>query len=169
MQIVGLVLLSLMLQGSTPAKVEVTFDGKANFGTFHTYSWTRGYDAFNPTVHKVIVEALEAQMTAAGFTKVATGGDVTLAYYTVGSTDVDLKALDKAERAGDNNVPTRTLGRLVVAMRRPAAGAPSNQTLWTAGTREFVDSDPVKMKETINQVAARLFDTYPGRKTAGAK
>jgi len=169
MHMIGLALLSLMLQGSAPAKVEVSFDGKANFGAFHTYSWTKGYDAFNPNVHKVIVEALEAQMTTAGFTKVASGGDVTLAYYTVGSTDLDLKALDKAERAGDGNVPTRTLGKLVVAMRKPGAGQPSNQTLWTAGTREFVDSDPVKMKETINQVAARLFETYPGRKTAGAK
>jgi len=169
MQMIGLLLLSLMLQGSTPAKVEVTFDAKADFAAFHTYTWTRGYDAFNPNVHKAIVEALEAQMAAIGFTKVASGGDVTLAYYTVGSTNVDLKALDKAQKAGDSNVPTRTLGRLVVAMRKPTTGKPDNETLWTAATREFVDSDPVKMKETVGLVATRLFDTYPGRKTAPSK
>ena len=39
--------------------------------------------------HKLIVEALEAEMAARGFTKVATGGDVTLSYSSMAVTNVD--------------------------------------------------------------------------------
>ena len=59
MKIMGLVLFSLVLaaqgaqvgaQGSQVGRVETTFDKKANFGAFRTYSWLAGYKASNPVV-----------------------------------------------------------------------------------------------------------------------
>jgi len=162
MQIFGLMLiLGLALQGTDTQKVETAFDKKADFASFRTYSWGPGYNAFNPDAHKIIVAALEAEMAKLGFTKVATGANVTLAYYTLASTNVDLKALDKAERAGSDAVPTKTLGRLVVIMRSPASGGGESQQVWSASTREYIDADLAKLDATVRTVAARLFATYP--------
>ena len=102
-------------------------------------------------------------MASLGYTKVANGADVSLVYYTVMSFEVDLKDLDKIEREGRGTIaPTKALGRLVVALRRPNSTA----RIWAASTREHLDPDPAKLGDTIRSVTARLFDTYPGRKPA---
>jgi len=166
MHIIGLMLVSLALAAQGTAKVETTFDKKTDFAALHTYSWTAGLHAFNQDAHKIIVAAFEAEMAGLGFTKVASGGDVTVAYYTVAGTNVDLKALDKIEKEGrGGTAPTKTFGRLVVIMR----GAATNQQIWTASTREYVESDPAKLGDTLRGVTARLFETYPGRKGARSK
>jgi hypothetical protein len=151
------VLLVALIATQTPpvGKVDSTFDKKANFASFKTYQWTPGTHAFNPAAHKIIVEALEAEMAAHGFTKVAAGGDVTLSYSSTTVANVDLKALDKAEKAGAA-APTKNLGRLVVVMRTQ-----SRQQLWSAATREYLAPDIEKLGATIKSVTARLFETYP--------
>ena len=151
------VLLVALITAQVPpiGKADSTFDKKANFASFRTYTWTPGTHAFNPVAHKLIVEALEAEMAARGFTKVATGGDVTLSYSSMAVKNVDLKDLGKAERAG-SEAPTKDLGKLVVVMRTQA-----RQQLWSAATREYLDPNIEKLGATIKTVAARLFETYP--------
>ena len=82
--IVVLLLTLVTAQAPPIGKAESTFDKKANFASFRTYAWTAGTHAFNPAAHKLILEAVEAEMAARGFTKVASGGDVTLSYYIDG-------------------------------------------------------------------------------------
>ena len=147
----------LILQPPPIGKADSTFDKRANFAAFRTYSWLPGTPAFNPEVHKMIVAALEAEMSALGFTKAASGADVTLAYYTMAITNVDLKALDKIEREGGSPATAnKTLGKLVVVMRNAA-----RQQVWTAATREYLDPNLEKFGATIRTVTARLFETYP--------
>ena len=162
MNVISLLLFFLVLLQQSTGKVETTFDKKADFNALRTYSWTPGYNADMPEVHKLIVAACEAEMTGLGFTKAPTGNaDVTLAYYTVRSTDTDVDALEKMQREGRTGpAPTKILGRLLVVLR---AGT-SDRRLWTASTREQVDPDPAKLRETIRTTTARLFETYPGRK-----
>jgi len=156
-----IVLLGLLIapQGDAIGKVETKFDKKANFQAFHTYSWIPGYNAYDPEAHKLVVAAFDKEMASLGFTKVDSGADVTLAYYTVTGTDVDLKALDKKEKEGATGSTTKARARLVVIMR-----APPSQQVWSASTREYVDQDRAKLNDTIQSVSARLFNTYPGRK-----
>ena len=164
MNVIGIVLLGLLVaaQGDVTGKVETTFDKKVNFAAFRTYTWSAGYNAYNPEAHKMIVAAFEAEMAGLGFTKVEKGADVTLAYYTVTGADVDLKALEKLEREGKGGVAaTKARSRLVAMMRLPSSSA----QIWSASTREYVD--PANLNSTIQSVTARLFATYPGRKPAG--
>ena len=150
----------LMLQAPPTGKVDSTFDKSANFSALRTYQWVPGTPAFNPAVDKMIVAALEAEMSALGFTKAASGADVTLAYYTMAVTNVDLKALDKIQREGGSPVAAnKTLGKLVVVMRSTA----TRQQLWSASTREYLDPDIEKLNGTLATVTPRLFATYPGK------
>ena len=164
MKSVAVLLLGFLFTAQTPpiGKVESTFDKTANFSTLRSYQWLPGTPAFNPAVHKLIVDALEADMTTLGFTKAASGADVTLAYYAMAVTNVDLKALDKIERDGGSlAAANKTLGRLVVVMRSVPAGG----QLWSASTREYLEADIEKLGGTIQVVTAHLFNTYPGSKT----
>lgn len=158
----SMLLLGLMIAGqAAPAgKVDTTFDKKANFAALHTYSWASGKDAFLPEAHKAILSAFDTEMTALGLKKVDSGADVTISYYTLTTTQVDVKALDKMDnRDLSQRDATKELGKLVVVMR----SAQSREQLWTATTNEFLDNDRAKLGATIQTVAARLFATYPTR------
>lgn len=153
-----LCLLLAAAQGARVGKVESTFDKQANFTAFHTYSWHPGYDAHDPNVHKMIVAAIEEEMTKLGFSKVAKDADVTLAYYTIFSTEIDLEALDRLERKGRvDEPPTKSLGRLLIIMRKPNV----DQRLWSASMHEHIDRE--RPEETIRATTKRLFEKYPGR------
>ena len=153
----ALVGLFVYAQSDAIGKVETSFDKKANFAQLHTYSWSGGAPALNADAHRLVIAAFEKEMTALGFKQVASGADVTLSYYNITSTDVDLKKLDEATRAG-TATPTKTRARMMVVMRAPATRA----ELWTAITREYVEPD--QLAATVQRVAERLFATYPGKK-----
>jgi hypothetical protein len=164
MNILTVVLCAIMIAGAEQEKVgavDSRFDKSVDFASIRTYSWIRGYDAHDPSVHKLIVAALDEEMGRLGLQKVATGADVTLAYYTVRSSEVDLSALDRLPPEERVNAPQKMLGRLLVIMRKPADEA----RLWSASTREYVSNDPVALNETLRRVTNRLFETYPTRKT----
>jgi len=159
MKVIMLALAGLFLYAQPDAigKVESSFDKKANFAALHTYSWSGGARAYNEEAHRLVVAAFEKEMSALGFTQVPSGGDVTLSYYNITSTDVDLKKLDEATRAG-GATPTKMRARMMIVMRAPKTRA----ELWTAITREYVEPD--QLAATVQRVAERLFATYPGKK-----
>ena len=110
-------------QNVAVGKVDSSFDKKVDFAALRTYTWSGGTHADTPATHKMIVAAVDAEMASRGFKQVPTGADVTLAYYTGFTTELDLKALDKAEREGKGGAapPTKALGRLSVKMRNAAS------------------------------------------------
>jgi len=156
---VMLALVGLFVYAQTDAigKVESTFDKKTNFAGLHTYAWSGGARAYNEEAHLLVIAAFEKEMTALGFKQVTSGADVTLSYYNITSTDVDLKKLDEATRAGAAT-PTKMRARMMVVMRKPATRA----ELWTAITREYVEPD--QLAATVQRVTERLFATYPTKK-----
>lgn len=159
MKVIVLALIGLFVytQPDAIGKVESSFDKKTNFTELHTYSWSGGARAYNEEAHRLVVAAFEKEMTALGFKQLPSGGDVTLSYYNITSTDVDLKKLDEATRAG-GATPTKMRARMMIVMRAPK----SRNEIWTAITREYVEPD--QLAATVQRVAERLFATYPGKK-----
>ena len=153
----------MMLQGPPIGKVDSTVDKSADFAALRTYKWLPGTPAFNPVLHEMIVAAVEAEMATLGFTKTESSADVTLAYYAMAITNVDLEALDKIEREGTSRAAAnKTLGKLVVVMRNA-----TQKQIWTAATREYLDPMVEKFRAAIAVVTARLFETYPTRRPRG--
>ena len=160
MKSLAMLLLGFLMTAQQPpalGKVDSEFDKKTNFAAIRTYAWTSGTRALRPEVDKMIVAAIDKEMSGLGLTPVASGGDVTLAYYTTTITNVDLKAFDKID-SKSAPAPTKELGKLVVIMRNPA-----RQQLWSALSREYLDPDLSKIEATIQNVTERLFATYPTR------
>ncbi len=162
MKLVGCVMavvLSFVQAPPKEGKIESLKDPKANFAAFTTYTWEKGYEAHDVSAHKVIVEAIDAEMAARGFRKLESGtGNVTIRYHTNVRTDVDLDKIDAYEREG-KLAPTKTLGRLVIVMRDA-----SNKRVWAADTVQPINADAAARNSQIRQYVARLFETYPGGK-----
>ena len=152
------VLLSSSQLPPKPGTIASVIEPKVDFTKFATYTWEKGQESFDPTAHKAIVGAIEAEMTARGFRKLASGtGDVSIRYHTVTRTDVVLDKLDDVERA--KQAPTKDLGRLVIVMRDG-----SRRTLWAADTVQPLDSDRAKAYQQIAPVVVQMFETYPVKK-----
>jgi len=158
---VKLALCALMVfvsSGQLPPKegrIESIKDAKANFQSFTTYRWEKGYEAYDPSVHRHIVQAIDAELAARGFRKLETGAaTVTIRYHTTVRNDVSLDTLDEFERAG-KVAPGRALGRLVIVMRTP-----DNQRVWAADTVQPLPETATREGE-LRQIVSRMFETYP--------
>src|SRR5262245_20827852 len=159
MKLIGVALSLLLSFAQVPpkeGKIESVKDDKANFASFTTYRWERGHEAYDKSIHKLIVDAVDAEMAARGFRKIETGTpSVTLRYHTVVRTDVLLDKLDEFEREG-KVAPTKTLGRLILVMRD--AG---DRQVWAADTVQLMKSDSATRNRDIQQVITKMFATYP--------
>lgn len=152
-------LLALLLAAPQEiGKVGSTVDKKVDFAAFHTYAWEKGHEAYDPTIHKTIVEAVDAQMAAAGLKKVDAGkGDVTVRYHAVRGTDVDLDLLRKLHKEGASGAADKTIGSLAVVLYAPRGTEP----LWAAHLRSHLSSEPAAREQEIRTAVAALFKTYP--------
>jgi len=149
------VLLSFAQLPPKEGKIESLKEPSANFASFTTYSWERGYDAHDPAVHKLIVQLIDSEMARRGFTQVKSGANVTLRYYTVVRTDVIMDKLDEFEKAG-KPAPTKKLGRLVIVMKDA-----KDKRVWAADTVQPLNDDRAKAQSDVQAVVPKLFDTYP--------
>ena len=155
----GLMMLMLFVAQGRPApgKVNSTYDKSANFQTLKTYNWVQGQPAFDPSVDKTIVAAVDSEMSALGFTKAASA-DVTIRYLAVRSTSIDLEKLSEIEKSGgDKTGADYTVGRLVIAMQ----DAKTSKQVWAADCVERLNPAVAERDATIKQVATRMFETYP--------
>jgi hypothetical protein len=136
-------------------RIESLKDSKANFASFTTYTWERGNEAYDPSVHRMLVQAIDAELAARGLRKLESGaGTVTIRYHSNLRTDVSLDTLDEFEKAG-KIAPGRALGRLAIVMRTP-----DNRRVWAADTVQPIP-DPATRESDLRQIVARMFETYP--------
>jgi hypothetical protein len=118
-----------------------------------TYTWTVSRPAFNKKVDAMIVAAIERELLARGLTKTPTGpGDVTVAYSSIGRTDVDTKDAPK-----DNAAREFDVGTLVVNMTNPT----SRELLFQVRVDTPFQRDLATLEGEINAAVAALFGKYP--------
>jgi len=144
-------------------EVETHIDKTADFKAFRTYTWRAGHEAFDRNAHNTIVSTIDAKMAGLGLKRVESGGDLILAYYTLRSSEVDLKALQKLEKQGkDPAGATLPIGRLAIVLSLPDW----KTTVWSAATRRRINDDPAKRIDDLTRGVDAIFATYPGSKGA---
>ena len=152
----------LLSSGQLPPKAGTVVsktEPKVDFSKFTTYTWARGQDTFDKKAHAAVVAAVDAEMAKRGFKQASSGaGDVTIRYFSVVRTDVDLDKIEEAQRQ-NKPAPTQSLGRLVVVMRDA-----SDRRVWAADTVQPLSADRETVYGEIPSVVAKLFEKYPGTK-----
>ena len=124
-----------------------------DFAKFKTYHWFGGHTAYDPAIHKLIVDAVERELATLGLTKVEGKADLELVYHSMQSA--------QAAPGGPGTKPT-AIGTLVVNLLDPA----TSEQLWHARIDRPIDVDRAKAAEMINSAVAALFERYPTRAPA---
>ena len=136
-------------------KVVSLTEPNVNFGKFTTYSWERGQETFDKKAHQLVVDAIDAEMKARGLKQVPAKADVTIRYFSIVRTDVDLDKLEETQKQG-KPAPTKNLGRLAIVMRDP-----SNKRVWAADTVQSLGTERSTAYDEIAAIVDKLFATYP--------
>jgi hypothetical protein len=140
-----------------------------DFSQLKTYAWVRWTNLSDELNHKRIVDALEAQLAAEGFTKAASGAtpDVLVAYHTSFSSELEINGNATGwagyrfgpGRSGSARVEEVVIGTLYVDI----VNAKTNTLLWRGiATKELdANASPEKREKNINKAAEKLFKKYP--------
>jgi len=136
--------------------VKVDAEKNVDFSKFKTYSWVAGQPSADKTINSQITAAVDRELTGLGMTQAASGsGDVSVTYYSLTRTDVDLKA--KADAKGIS--PQYTVGSLMVALLEKGTG----RRLLRLRADKKISAEPAKLEAAINEAVTEMFQKYPTR------
>jgi uncharacterized protein DUF4136 len=140
-------------------KVNVDFDKSVDFAKFKTYAWQEGQSAANPLVHKRIVNAIEGQLTAKGWTKVEESPSAVVIYYAAIDEQRQLNAWGSGPRwtGGTANVETILVGQMVLDIYDVA----TRQLVWRGFASDTASDKADKNEKKINEAVAKLFKQFP--------
>jgi hypothetical protein len=119
-----------------------------------TYVWTPSRPTFDKDTDRMIVAAVDRELSARGFTKRPSGpGDVVVMYDALGRTDLDLKA----KPSTDGTLPGISVGTLVVELSDPA----NRQLLFSVRMDTPIERDRATIEGAINAAVTAMFEKYP--------
>ena len=162
---------SLTLLTTTAMGQDVTYDydKAADFSRLKTYAWVRGTPVNDELNHKRIVNAIDAQLAAKGFTKVEAGAnpDVLVAYHASFNRDLQVTGFNRGwggyrfgpGRVGSARVDQIVVGTLIVDL----VDAANKTIVWRGIATKDLDpnASPEKRDKSINKAAEKLFKNYP--------
>ena len=145
--------------------VTYDFDRSANFSRFKTYTWVRGTNLNDQLNHQRIVRAVDAQLTARGFSRVeaASNPDVLVAYHASFDKNLQINAFGSSPRVGFRSgtatVEEIGVGTLAIDMMDPQ----TKNIVWRGMATKELDAkaSPEKKEKNINKAAERIFKNYP--------
>lgn len=159
----------LALLGAIVCAQSVTydFDRSANFTKFKTYAWVRGTDLSDQLNHQRIVRAVDAQLSARGFSQVeaAANPDVLVAYHASFDRNLEITASGfggyrlAGPRSGTARVEEIVVGTLAIDM----VDRQTRNIVWRGMATKELDAkaSPEKKEKNINKAAEKIFKNYP--------
>ena len=168
-------LLMVALAACTTFSVNTDYNPTAQFASYRTYSWRTTPDQVSPLMAQRIVDAINVQLRAKGWTEVATGGDVALAANVATRQEYDLDAFYSGPYwAGwgwgwggswgggfggfaTTHVRSYTVGTLAVDM----FDAKTRQAIWRGTAEGAIKKNPTKASADIQTAVAEMFATFP--------
>jgi hypothetical protein len=168
-------LIALLVPAAAMAqKVSYDYDKSANFAAFKTYAHKDGTKVGQPLIDERIVAAIDAQMTAKGFTKSETNPDVFVVYHVAFDKQKDISTYSSGYGGGygpygwgwGGGMSTATtqvrdilVGTLVVDL----ADAKKSQLAWRGMAVKEVQTQasPEKRDKSINEAMKKIFKNYP--------
>jgi Domain of unknown function (DUF4136) len=164
-------LLFLTLLGAAFAqKVQTDFDHQANFSQYKTYSWQEIKPAdslWDPRIKN----AVDARLTAKGWTQVESGGDVSIVAIKASKTQRTLQTFYNGfgggwgwRRFGGGGFGDSTtteqdykVGTLVIDMY----DGKTKQLIWRGSAQDMVSDKAEKNEKNLNKGVAKMFKVFP--------
>ena len=168
----AVLVLSLTLAACATPRVYTDHDPSAQFSTYRTYSWREKPDKVPALISQRIVDAIDIQLRAKGWSPVADGGDVVIAAHvaTRQEYDVDTFYSDPfwggwywrggwGMRTGIDTTRVRsyTVGTLVLDM----FDTRTKQAIWRGTAEGTVSKNPEKVNADIQTAVAKMLAQFP--------
>ncbi len=152
------------------AKVTVDYDHMASFGKYHTYSWI-GVNVQDPIWNDRVTRAIDNQLTAKGWQKVASGGDAAIS--AVGATHTE-QSVDtfydgfgggwghRGWFGGGSGLATTTVERTPVGtLHIDIFDAQSKKVIWQGVSTDTLSGNPEKNEKKLEKSVADAFKKFP--------
>src|ERR1700739_1486380 len=164
------VLFLLALGTALAQQVKTDFDHQANFSQYKTYSWQEIKPA-NSLWDARIKNAVDAQLTAKGWTQVASGGDVAVVAIKTSQTQRSLQTFYDGfgggwgwGRFGGGGFGEATTteqdykeGTLVIDLY----DAKTKQLIWRGSAEDMVSNKAEKNEKNLEKGVAKMFKKFP--------
>jgi len=161
-------LLALLLGACASMDVQTDYDRAADFSRYTTYAWVKVPQTHNPLMAERIMAAVDGQLSAKGWRKVAEGqADVAI---DARVTAHENERVDTYYSGGpgfygrwggmgmaSSTVTTYTVGTLVVDM----FDAKTKQAIWRGTASDTVSDNPQKNAQLIQEGVQKMFQTFP--------
>ena len=178
--LVTLVLASALTPALAMAqKVSYDFDKTANFAALKTYALRDGTKVGQPLIDNRIVEAIDAEMAAKGFTKTEANPDAFVVYHIAFDKEKDISTYSSGYGGGygaygwgygggwgggstSTQVRDILIGTLVIDIADAKAGGKGAMVWRGMGVREIdTQANPEKRDKNIKSAVQKIFKNYP--------
>lgn len=158
----------VFVAASFAAEVKIDYDHSANFGQYKTYSWEK-VQTKDPLMVDRTKNAVNAALTAKGWTQVDSGGDVSIVAIEITKNQQTLNTFyDNYEGGwgwrwgggfGESTTTTETykIGTLVVDM----FDAKSKKLIWRGSSTDTLSTNADKNTKNLDKEVKKMFDHFP--------
>lgn len=169
------IILSLVLAACTTFSVYTDYNPAVQFANYRTYSWRTTPEQVSPLMAQRIVDAIDLQLRAKGWSRVASDGDVAIAANVATRQEYDLDTFYGAPYwggwgwgwgwggnwgaayGGYTHVRSYTIGTLAVDM----FDAKTRQAIWRGTAEGTVKKNPSDAAADIQTAVTKMFATFP--------
>lgn len=149
------------------ASVQTDYDHHADFGRYHTYSWL-GVHAGNSLWQDRIKAAVDNELAGKGWTRVASGGDASVAAVGRVTERDNLQTFYDGfpgwgwmgwggRGTATTQVTPEAIGNLTVDV----FDSGTKKLLWRGTSTDVMSSKPEKNDKQLDHAVAEMFDHFP--------
>jgi Domain of unknown function (DUF4136) len=153
------------------AKVTTDYDHKAAFANYHTYSWI-GVNVQEPLWIDRIKSAVDSQLTAKGWQKVASAGDASISAVGATHNEQTLNTFydgpgfggwfHRGWWGGAGGMSTTTVENTPIGtLHIDIFDGKTKNVIWHAGMSDSLSSKPEKNDEKLNKNVEEAFKNFP--------
>jgi hypothetical protein len=165
--LVGLVSVTCLL-----AKTIVDYDHSVSFSRYHTYSWI-GVTVQEPLWQDRVSKAIDNQLGAKGWSKVASGGDASISAFGSTATERTLETWYSGGFGGGwyhrgwwvgggPGIATTTVERTPVGtLHIDIFDSQSKKVIWHAVCSDTLTAKPEKNEKKLEKAVAEAFKKFP--------
>jgi uncharacterized protein DUF4136 len=151
------------------ATLSTDYDHKADFGRYHTYSWM-GVKAGNSLWQDRITQAVDGQLAAKGWTKVASGGDAAVSAFGRTTEQETLETFydgfpgwgwRRGWGGGMGMATTDVVPEKVGNLTVDVFDGSTKQLIWRGQASEVLSSKPDKNDKKLEHTVDDMFKKFP--------
>ena len=149
------------------AAVHSDYDHHADFSRYHTYSWI-GVQAGNSLWQDRIMSAVDGQLAAKGWTRVASGGDAAVSAFGKVTERDTLQTFYNGFPGwgwrgwgGMGATTTEVIPEAVGNLTVDVFDGATKKLIWRGSASETLSSKPEKNDKKLEHAVSEMFDHFP--------